>query len=94
MPSLLLDTSVYSMTAIQKCAYLFTSRAFVVIQLKSEKLVEVQIRAKSGQDNDTLVGEFLNEALDQNLRELIARETEGVRDLIITHALSKTSLLN
>ena len=37
--------------------------------------------------------DFKKEVLDQDLRENIKRETEAVRNLILSHAFSKTGLI-
>jgi hypothetical protein len=41
-----------------------------------------------------MAGEFCNEVLDQELREIIAEETVGIRDLLLAQAFSKTSLID
>ena len=44
--------------------------------------------------NAEIAEAFLNELLDQTLRESIGQETEGVRNLLLAHALSETSLIH
>jgi hypothetical protein len=41
-----------------------------------------------------MAGEFCNEVLDQELRETIAEETAGIRNLLLAQAFSKTSLID
>ena len=48
--------------------------------------------AAVGQEVDRIVAAFKNEILDQDLRGIIARETEGTRNAILAFALSKTGL--
>lgn len=36
---------------------------------------------------------FQQALLDQDLREIVSEETEGVRNLILAHAFSKTTLI-
>lgn len=89
------DGSIYDDIAILKAAYVFTSRAFLHLQRANDGLVEVRLRPKNPeQDPSELAGEFLNELIDQRLRRAVDVETRSARDLILTHALSKTSLLN
>lgn len=38
--------------------------------------------------------DFKREVLDQDLRSTIASETEQIRNLILAHAFSKTSLIS
>lgn len=88
------DTSVYSLKAILKSAYAFTARAYLHLQYQDATVIEVRMRPKrSGEDPETIVYDFLNDLIDQRLRDLIATETESARDLIMAHALSKTCIL-
>jgi His-Xaa-Ser system protein HxsD len=92
---LTLDVKVYSLEAILKTAYWFTERAFLHLQYRDAQTIEVRLRAKlAAVDPDEIAGNFLNDLIDQRLRELVAVETEKTRDLIIAHALSKTALVN
>ena len=88
------DLGIYSATALQKVAHRFTDRCYVHLQSVNEKSVEVRFRAKGECSLDPIAGEFCNELLDQTLREAVARETEPEKNLILAHALSRTSLLN
>jgi His-Xaa-Ser system protein HxsD len=90
-----IDTKVYGLNAVLKAAYWFTDRAFLHLQFGDGQEIEVRLRAKhTGADVDSLVGDFMNELLDQQLRETVAAETRGIRDLVFSHALSKTPLLH
>lgn len=88
------DTSIYSVKAVLKSAYSFTARAYLHLQYRDATVIEVRMRPKrAGDDPETVVYDFLNDLIDQRLRNLIAAETEPARDLIMAHALSKTCLL-
>ena len=90
-----IDTAVYDLKTVLKTAYWFTDRAYLHLQFGEERKIEVRLRAKrSDVDLESLVGDFMNDLLEQRLRELVAAETEGIRDLIFAHALSKTPLLH
>jgi His-Xaa-Ser system protein HxsD len=89
------DTSVYRLTAIKKAAHKFGDRFHILIRPATNGRVEAVLKAKTAlADPKRLAGEFCNEVLDQELRELVAQETQAVRDLILAHAFSKTSLLS
>jgi His-Xaa-Ser system protein HxsD len=47
---------------------------------------------KDEEQNQRLVGAFRNEVLDQDLRAVIAKETEATRNIVLAFALSKTGL--
>lgn len=90
-----LDASVYRPTAIKKAAYRFGDRAFVTLAQTSPSTVAVTLALKPTCQAQAaeLEGDFRNEVLDQELREVVATETEGIRRLILAQAFSKTSLL-
>ena len=89
------DLEVYGLPALLKVAYKFTDRCFVHLQKRTERIVEVRLRAKESQVSlDVIAGEFCNEVLDQRLREIVARESEPIRNLVLAHALSRVGLAN
>ena len=92
----LIDLGVYGIASVLKAAYLFTDRCYVHLQYRTEQTVEARFRAKPGNSTslDTLAREFCNELLDHALRARVAKETEGERNLILAHALSRHPLLN
>src|SRR5437867_819609 len=90
-----LDTSIYRLTAVKKAAYRFGDRCHVTLQSGNDATVIVTLRPKRLLENaQHLAGEFTNEVLDQELRELVAAETQAVRNVILAQAFSATSLLD
>ena len=95
--SVSLDLKVYSLNAIKKAAYKFTDKYSVIIELvDSDSKVQVLIKSisKKSDELENVAQLFCNEVIDQDLREIVAKETEGVKNLIIAQAFSKTSLIN
>ena len=89
------DPSVYRLTAIKKAAHKFGNLFFILIRTSTGGRVEAVLKAKATlADPMRVAGEFCNEVLDQDLREIIAQDTQAVRDLILAHAFSKTALLS
>ncbi len=89
-----IDLNFYSRSVLQKTVMPFTKNCFVEIRSSGETEAEVVFTSKQGpEDWNKLRGMFLNELLDQTLREQVARETESVRNLILAHALSKMDLI-
>lgn len=85
------DLGVYTLSALLRVAYRFTDRCYLHLQKKSERVVEVRFQAKVSEPPlEKIAAEFCNELLDQSLREVVARESEPVRNLILAHALSRT----
>jgi His-Xaa-Ser system protein HxsD len=93
-----LDTNIYRLTAIKKATYKFGDRYHTRIVKTSANKVKVVFKSKNEkakvEDANTLSGEFCNEVLDQELREIVAKETEAVRNLLLAQAFSATSLLD
>jgi len=90
-----LSTSVYSLEAIKKAAYKMADRASVIISPASASTVTVTFTfgpAQSTIDRQQVITDFSNELLDQDLREIIKREAGPLRNLILAHAFSKTTL--
>jgi len=89
------DCRAYDLLSIQKAAYKFGDRCHVLISPDEENTyVDVVLQAKRTLDNPRfLAGEFCNEVLDQQLRQIVAKETAGVRDLLLAQAFSRTNLI-
>ena len=90
------DLRLYGQSALLKAAHRFTDRCHLHLQTRDEHAVLVHFRVKEGRKEPLaeLAGDFFNELLDQRLRALVQQESEGVRNLILAHALSRTSLLD
>jgi His-Xaa-Ser system protein HxsD len=88
------DSKVYRLSAIKKAAYKFGGLFHILIE-QHDHDTEVHMKPKeSSAPIDKLVGEFCNEVLDQELRETVAEETAGIRNLLLAQAFSKTSLID
>jgi His-Xaa-Ser system protein HxsD len=89
-----IDSAVYRLSAVQKAAYKFSGHFHVLID-QSETAIRVRLQPKADCALPEIAArDFANEILDQELREVVAAETEAVRNLILAQAFSKTSLIN
>lgn len=87
------STLVYRMDAIKKAAYRMGARCSAVIELDGTN-ARVTLQPRPGiSDHESLVADFQTEVLDQELREVVAKETEAIRNVILAQAFSKTALL-
>jgi len=90
------ELKVYSLEAIKKAVYKFADKASVLVKTESDSVVRVVFTfsegIKTAQAKEVL-SEFQNELLDQDLRLTIAQETKAVRNLILAHAFSRSSLV-
>jgi His-Xaa-Ser system protein HxsD len=92
---LVVDTSIYSLEAIKKAAYKFADRASIIINNDSNAKVSVAfnfVGPHAKNDPEHVISDFRNELLDQDLREIIKKETGALRNAIIAHAFSRTPL--
>lgn len=94
--SVVLSLLVYDLNVIKKACYKFSSE----FSVRFEKIDEEQIKVFFNFDlsinherKDEIINQFHKELLDQNLREIVFKETENVRNLILAHAFSKTTLI-
>ena len=89
------DLRLYGESALLKAAHRFTDRCHLHLLAQDEHTVIACLRHKQADEGDpiAMAGEFANELLDQRLRALVQRESEPVRNLILAHALSRTSLV-
>ena len=90
---LTLDKSVYAVEAIQKAAYRFIDRLVVVIgQDEKHVFCDIEPVPTLQQPYEAVLASFKQELLDQQLRMQIKKETEPVRNLILSLAFSRSGL--
>src|SRR5258705_10322684 len=93
-----LDLAVYSTEAVLRAAYKFTDRCYMFLAPGESlgTLVAVMVSKKplSAEALEGLVGEFANEALDQRVRESLAREFGPIQSLIAAQAFPEGNLLD
>ncbi|NJA90244.1 hypothetical protein HCX48_13590 [Rhodocyclus tenuis] len=93
------DTTAYSLFAVQKACHRFSNQASFnvqVVETEGVSSIKVFLQLMNGTSDEELtrlVQLLNNEALEQQLREKIRLQTEGVRNLILAHAFSKTGLI-
>jgi len=83
-----IDPNLYTLTAIFKTAYWFTDKYYLFLANRSS-IVEVELRLKQGDSSDELkkiCGQFLNNLLDQSVRQRVLEETSGIRDTLLKKA--------
>lgn len=93
-----LSTKLYSIEAIKRVVYKFADRAAILlIPTDKPDFINLSIKRLSKSDEsqalDILIDEIKSELLDQDLREIIKRETAPLRNVIFAHAFSRTKLV-
>lgn len=92
--TLTFDERVYSVETIQKAAYRFINKLSVDFELNDKSIL---CRITFDGDHSELhlkkvEADFKKEVLDQHLRQLISKETETVRNLILSATFLNTDL--
>jgi His-Xaa-Ser system protein HxsD len=94
------DAEAFSLLAVQKACHRFSKIASFEVKVvrtgdaSSIAVIATPLAEKSEEGLAHLERTLRNEALDQQLREQIRAQTEGVRNLILAHAFSKTGLIS
>ena len=93
--NLIFDASVYSTGAIKKAAYRSINKFAINIANEGNQINCSLTFKESATESQikSYLDEFKKEVLDQDLREIIKKETEEVRNLILAHTFSKTGLI-
>lgn len=96
--ALRVDAALFSHECVLKAAYKFTDRCYVLLQRDETcpDIVWVVVSAKSASvaDPRPLIGEFMNELIDQRVRESLGREFGAVQTLIVAQAFAEGNLLD
>jgi His-Xaa-Ser system protein HxsD len=93
--TLVFSSHVYSIETIKKAAYRFSDVLSIDIVLRSDEIecvLHFLAGSKEEEQAPQIVAAFKNEVLDQDLRSIIAKETEATRNAVLAFALSKTGL--
>lgn len=88
------DNSLFSADVVKRAAYRFSDRASFGFeragaQLRCTLLFSPPITRS---ESEEVAREFRNEVLDQDLRAVVAAETEPMRNAILAYAFSRTGL--
>lgn len=88
-----LNAQLYPPSVAFRTCYLFTDRVYIYLHAEKEDEIIIEFRSKRNHgDLSPLVGEFGNELISQRIRAELARETQHIRELIVTQAFSEADL--
>ncbi len=93
--ALTVDLAVYNLDCIKRSAYRFTDRFALDVRVEGNAAhCTLNFDSKASDElMDHVVASFQKELLDQDLRATIRDETKDVRNLILSHAFSRTGLI-
>lgn len=89
------DSNVFSLETIKRALYRFADLCSFDIGLTDQQIrVTLHVTAPANFVNtDDLCARIRNEALDQDLRDTISKDTANIRTLILANAFSNTDLV-
>ena len=93
--TLFFSLQTYDIVTVKKAAYRFSDVMSVDIIPHSDEIecvLHFSPAPKSEEHHEGMVAAFKNEVLDQDLRSIIGKETEAVRNAVLAFAFSKTGL--
>jgi His-Xaa-Ser system protein HxsD len=85
--------SAYSVTALQKAAYVFAAELVVIIKEGGENFI-LELSPADNFTGEPDIAGFIRCANDYALRERLAAQTAPLRNLILAHAYSKTQFVS
>ena len=84
-----LEKAIYSKSTLLKSCYKFTDRAYIYLKSINEnnkEIFRIYFEYKN-KEAKNLIGDFMNELLDQELRDVVSNETKKIREAIVSKAL-------
>ena len=96
MPTVIsFDLKIVQLISVKKALYKYANSMNGDLSLSGDNLlVTLSIKDDCNEsEQNRLINKFKDEVLDQDLREIIKKETEAVRTVILAHVFSKTSLI-
>lgn len=90
------DLSIYTLEAVFRACYKFTSLCYLFLaRTEQPNWLIVTFQAKiSGESLAHLPGDFFNELIDQQIREILEAEVGPIRELIVAQAFAEGNLLD
>lgn len=88
------DGRVFSVQSVKEAAYRFSDRVAIAVELDGERIrcQLVPVKPLAVADIDALETSFRIEVLDCDLRNTLRRETEPLRNFVLSLAFSKAGL--
>jgi His-Xaa-Ser system protein HxsD len=87
---LVVGTELYTREVVFRACYIFTDRCYLLLKPHGENEIIVEFRKRAlPTPLSDVIGAFCNELINQRVRADIARETQRIRELIVTQAFAE-----
>ena len=87
-------SKIYSLEVLQKCFYWYGNEYIVDIDKENNARFIVQLESKSSRldqlNKKELIAKIKNDINDHKTRDIVTKETQNIRDLLIAKAFSST----
>ena len=85
--SIVLDGNIYSIKAVKNAAYDFTDRAWIRLETQKNNVLSISIKPKNPDSSlRFLKYDFINHALDHQIRIDVGKEFKTIREMIVAQA--------
>jgi len=86
---------MYQLDVLKKSSYKFSHKfSNIISETTKDYICNIDFPEDTSKSQiNFCIQEFKKEVADQDLRKIISKETEHVRNLILAHAFSKTSFI-
>lgn len=91
MNTILFDKKVFQLDTIKKALYRFADNCSFDVSCFNNEIKVVILT--SNIDINELIPKIRNEVIDQDLRDIVSKETINIRTLILANAFSNTGLI-
>jgi His-Xaa-Ser system protein HxsD len=87
------NTALYSKEALFRACYQFTDRCYLFLEHSDNEAITVEFRKRStSTDLQDILRAFANELINQRVRADLSRETQRIRELIVSQAFGDADL--
>ncbi|MFV0152939.1 His-Xaa-Ser system protein HxsD [Empedobacter falsenii] len=86
-----LDSNLYSKDAIFKCVYWYSNEFNINLSIIENSIYFLELEAKQEISEEkiiTIKNQLNQDLIDFNLRDIITKETQNLRDLLVAKAFS------
>lgn len=91
--ALKVDLSIYSIEAVVRAAYKLTDRCYILLDRNETHAIAYFIAKTKADDVAEWVGAFMNELIDQQLRDQLEKRFAPIRTIITAQAFAEGNLL-
>lgn len=85
---ILVESNVYSLDVMHKCLYWYGEKLDTDISVIEGNQIELFIQTKNGASIESIIPKLKADIIDFKTRDIITKETQNIRDLLVAKAFS------